>query len=242
MTTQDMPAFSARLTELAELYDSPLTESKILFYFEALRDLDFDVVCRAVLSAVQTSKFMPRPAELRSLAVGDSEDQAEAAWMMFKKAAASVGAYSSLSTTDAALGDTIVAVFGSWPAACHADLSPEMWSAKRKEFGRVYRVLSARGVTGQRYLGGIVDQNNAHVAEWQQYTPVALVEGTDIKRLQNRAALGEYTPAEGEAATGLQRLKGVIDATVMPNDEPAPDQPSLRQRLSHFESAVKVMK
>lgn len=174
-------AFIAKLCELGELLEAKsLSPARQTLYFEALEDLPLKAVLIGLRVAAKTCTFMPKPAEIRKLAVGDEEDYAERAWMAFKQAMSKLGSYTSLVTQDAAVADTIIAVFGGWPEACAADLSPEMWSSKRKEFGRVYRVLRDRGLTGARYLAGVCERQNAGRLEWQKYNPVGVIgtEGT----------------------------------------------------------------
>lgn len=183
MTTQDLEMFSARLVTLAELFDAKLSEGKIWLYFEALRDLPLEAVLSAVVGGAKRCTFMPKPAELRAMAVGDDEQATERAWMACRAAMRVVGSYASLVVADPALGETITAMFGSWPAACAAELSPEMWAAKRKEFNRVYRVLVNRGLVGARYLAGICEQQNSGRPDWLAYVPVKQLTGDAIETL-----------------------------------------------------------
>lgn len=175
MNVEDSGELVRRLNALGELFDVTLSPAKKALYFEALRDLPFDAIATALNAAVKTCTFMPRPAEIRKLAIGDVDDAIETAWMALRAAMQSAGAYRSIATTDPALGEAIVALFGSWPEACATDLSPEMWSSKRKEFGRVYRVLCDRALTGTRYLPGIVEQQNGGRLDWTKYTDVTLI-------------------------------------------------------------------
>jgi hypothetical protein len=188
MTPTDAPEFFERLHALSELFEAKFTPTKAEIYFAALNDLPLATVALALNAAVQTCTFMPRPAELRTLALGDPEDQAEAAWMLLRDAMGRLGAYASLAITNAALGDAIVAVFGGWPQACQLDLSPEMWSSKRKEFGRVYRVLRDRQLPGARYLPGLCEQENAGRPEWLKYVTVGVLDGVAIRQLQGDEA------------------------------------------------------
>jgi hypothetical protein len=103
--------------------------------------------------------------------------------MALRYAMRSVGSYASVLIADPALAGAIVAVFDSWPAACQLELSPEMWIAKRKEFGRVYQVLVDRGLVGARYLPGICEQQNAGLADWLRYVDVRRLIGTRIETL-----------------------------------------------------------
>lgn len=183
MDNADNGTFRHRLVALAELFDVKLSAARQALYFEALRDLSITAVVNALNQAAKTCKFFPKPAELRAFAVGDIEDQTETAWMAFRKAMARVGGYTSLVIVNATLGEAITAVFGSWPEACAIELTPEMWSAKRKEFGRVYRVLAGRSLDGVRYLPGICETQNAGCAEWRRFNPVAVLDGNSVRTL-----------------------------------------------------------
>lgn len=183
MDLDDSSDFTRRLIALGELFDASLTPVRQALYFEALRDVPFPAVAHALNQAAKTCTFFPRPAELRALALGDAESVAEAAWMALKRAMSTAGGYASLVCPDAALGEAVLALWGSWPAACASELSPEMWAAKRKEFGRVYRVLSDRQLDGARYLPGICEQQNAGTEDWKRFIPVSVLEGHQVRPL-----------------------------------------------------------
>lgn len=210
MDIGDNGEFRRRLLALAEIWDLKLAPQRQALYFEALRDLRFEDVARALNIAVKACTFFPKPAELRAFAVGDAEDRVEAAWMLFRAALRSAGAYSSVATQDPALGETILAVFQGWPEACGLELSPEMWSAKRKEFGRVFRVMLQRELVGPRYLPGVVERTNAGRADWQRYTPVALLEGDGrIRSLTGEQADAYRGQIAGQASVFTQIGAGV---------------------------------
>jgi hypothetical protein len=213
MIIDDNGEFARRLNTLAELFDAKLSPQRKALYFEALRDLPFEKVAVGLNQAAKVCKFFPKPAELRSLAVGDVDDAAEAAWMACRRAMTVVGGYTSLVTSNAVLGEAIAAVFGSWPEACALELSPEMWAAKRKEFGRVYRVLAGRGLDGARYLPGICETQNSGRTDWKRFTPVVVLEADAIRTLTAgeadtyRAVLAaERSGLTQLDASGFQRL------------------------------------
>jgi hypothetical protein len=173
MTAADCEDFYMRLACVAELFDAAITQGKAELYFDALKDLPIIEVIAAMNAAVKLCTFMPKPAELRRLAVGDDDDHAERAWLAMKAAMRSIGAYGSLVTIDPALGETILAMFGSWPAACESDFSPEMWSSKRKEFGRVFHIFRGDGLQGIRRLAGL---NQDSGRELDRFMDVAVIE------------------------------------------------------------------
>lgn len=211
MDLSDNQEFRNRLVMLAEVFDVKLSPGRQVLYFEALRDIPLTEVIRALNQAVKSCKFFPRPAELRTFALGDSEDRTEAAWMLLRKALSAVGSYASVSIHDAALGEAILALWGSWPAACATELTPEMWAAKRKEFGRVYRVLVDRQLDGARYLQGMCEQQNAGRPEWNRFVPVHRIAGDTITPLSLEAA-DEERLMIAAVRSGLTQLNAVIPA------------------------------
>jgi hypothetical protein len=167
MTDDDQVPFMRRLVALAALFDKELAPSTQVLYFEGLRDLSLEDCVRAMSAAVTGCTFMPKPVELRHFVVSSDEDAAEAAWIEFRRQARLVGAYQSPVFEDAALADALLAIFRTWPAACQTDLSPEMWASTRKEFGRVYRVYRARGVSGTRVLTNWCEFENQRLEDTQ---------------------------------------------------------------------------
>lgn len=190
MESTDFDAFGERLTVLGEIFDAKLSPAKMALYFETLRDLALPTVVNALTVAAKTCKFFPKPVELRELAIGNGDDIAEQAWLALRKAMSTVGMYASVVFDDAALGDTVLSMFGSWPAACAQDLSPEMWANTRKTFGRVYRVCRDRHVDGPRYLVGECERSNAGHDDWLRYV--------EVKRLARSGQV--HKPSLSEAA------------------------------------------
>ena len=138
MTATDAPAFLAHLSLLAELFDAKFSEAKQQLYFEALSDIELGSLQDAMREAARSCKFMPKPIELRELAVGSVADWAETAWLEFRADIRRIGQYGTWNPDDDSTRRAVREVFGSWSDACASELSPEMWQARKKEFIRVY--------------------------------------------------------------------------------------------------------
>jgi hypothetical protein len=222
VTLDDFPVFSGRLIAAQEMLDgAPLSEARLTLTFELLADLALHPVLAALDTLMRTRTFtkLPLPGEIREVVVGRLDDRIEQAWVLCRQAMRQAGAYSSLATDDPALGETILAVFDSWPQACGADLSPEMWSSTRKQFGRVYRMFEQRGLTGHRYLPGLVERENAGHSEWTRYVPLVVIGAHAVEQLRGdeaeryRAAL-QTAPAQRPATRELMPMERLAAVTL----------------------------
>lgn len=221
MTLDDFPAFSGRLIAAQEMLDgAPLSEARLTLTFELLADLPLERVVAALDTLMRTRTFnkLPLPGEIREVIVGHLEDRIEQAWVWCRQAMRRAGAYSSLATEDPALGETILAIFDSWPQACVTELSPEMWSSTRKQFGRVYRMFEQRGLTGPRYLPGLIERENAGHPEWTRHVPLVVIGAQAIEQLRGadaeryRAAL-HAAPTQRVATSGLMPMEQIVAGT-----------------------------
>ena len=140
MTSSDAPEFLSQLMALSELFNAKLSAAAQTLYFDALIDLDLESIRVAMTEAARTCKFMPKPAEVRDLILGPADMWAEKEWEELKGLARRLGQYdgSWVEFISDEGTDALRAVFGSWAEFCTAELSPEMWSSKRKEFMRSY--------------------------------------------------------------------------------------------------------
>ena len=225
MTTTDLPIFTAQLVGLQELLGGPpFTEARLALYCDAVSDLPLETLLPAIRAAARTATFFPKPVELRALALGETADAIEHSWLLFRKAMRQQGAYASVVTTDPVLGATIEAMFGGWPQACAAEFSPEMWSAKRKEFERVYRVFAQRGLIGARHLPGRTEIQNADRPEWVKYTTLAVIGPTGITCLQGADA--EQYRASLAAPSSVVRSDGWVTLGALGEPvDPRPQDP-----------------
>lgn len=65
MTDANAGHFAARLTLLAEVFNEPMTPTRIAGYRAALNDLVFDDLAAALNDCAKTCTFFPKPAEIR---------------------------------------------------------------------------------------------------------------------------------------------------------------------------------
>lgn len=203
MTPKQASELAARLLTLAEVFGVTVSEARMGLYIEALRDLPFPQLVEGLNAAARASKFFPKPSELRELALGSTEDAAELAWLSFRQAMGRFGYMASVAVHDAALGEAIIALFGGWEAACLAELSPEMWASKRKEFGRIYQALKQRKLTGVRYLVGATERQNGGRPDWLVYAPLGRIGADGALRALSQPEAAAERLALTNASQGL---------------------------------------
>jgi len=144
MIESDKPRFAGIITALAETFERELSEVVIGVYFDALRDLSIESVQKAASACVRTSRFMPRPAEIREQAGGGptaAKDNALVAYTQAVRMISSVGSYRTPPIEDPISVATIQAM-GGWVAFCTRD-DADKWV--EKEFREWYEHFARVG-------------------------------------------------------------------------------------------------
>lgn len=161
MTATDAEAFNQLLGSLGEVFNETISSTRALLYFGALSDYPLDVVRAAVLMAIKSKTFFPKPAELIEIIAGRPEDQALAAWTRVESAMREVGSYQSVTFDDPIL-HAAIGQMGGWHGAWAWErLEEREYGFKRLEFTRYYRLFLDRGVSAApRYLLGQAELTN----------------------------------------------------------------------------------
>lgn len=144
--SERLVAFTKAMMVLGETFNEPVSAVRIEAYSAALNDLDENAVLAAMHQCLRSSKFFPRPADIRELAQGGPRsDRADLAWGELITAVKRIGWCGFPVFDDPAVMPTIRAVWGSWTALCEtlpAD-GPELvgWM---KQFKSAYQSVDAR--------------------------------------------------------------------------------------------------
>lgn len=163
MTTTDRAPFAELMLGLGETYGEPISDARLEIYFAALADLELADVRRAAGLLVRTTKFFPRPVELREACGGgpdgggSADERADLAWVDLLREVRRVGAYGVWNSNkgateppapnffDAAAERAALELYGGWSALC-ASLpgeGPELLGAA-KLFKATYRAYANR--------------------------------------------------------------------------------------------------
>ncbi len=135
MTKTDLPRLVRVLELLGATFNEKISDLRSEGYLMGLSDLSIEDVERGARRALKESKFFPRPAELRDLAVGSAIDRAELGWLELLAEVRRIGAWGrpelSLTVSHAA-----IEIWGSWRQLCETlpGEGPELlgWAKKFK--------------------------------------------------------------------------------------------------------------
>lgn len=117
MTDAERPYLAKILAVFSSVFNEPVDELKAEGYFAALKDLPLDAVRDAAHAAIKTEKFFPRPARLRELVTGSSEELADVAWAMLLRQIRREGYYGK-PTLSETTWDVVRDLWGSWVNLC----------------------------------------------------------------------------------------------------------------------------
>lgn len=151
MTEHDRPNFARGLLWLGEAFNEAVSEIRCAAYFDALRDLSWAQLSPAVRQAVAVLRFFPKPIDLRELAMGRVEDDADVAWGLVVAEARRTGAYAVPQLPEPLLL-TIRAVFGDWPSFCACEIRGPEGIGWRKQFLQTFGIYARRERDAARAL------------------------------------------------------------------------------------------
>ena len=118
MTEADREALAEALHVLGEMFNERVSTIRAEGYFDALRDYAIEDVNRAVLMALRTCRFFPRPVELRELLCGDPNANTDAAWSTVVREVRRVGYLGTPCFDGARVMRAITDTWGSWQRLC----------------------------------------------------------------------------------------------------------------------------
>lgn len=117
----DRAAFADLIFAVGEFYAESLSVTRVEMYYSALADLDLADIRAALNVHLQTSRFFPKPVEIREAINGSAEDRAEVAWNAVQKLVRSHGWIKSPQPEawpDEATRRAAMDLYGGWVALC----------------------------------------------------------------------------------------------------------------------------
>ena len=134
----NLEKFDQNLAVMAETFDKPLSALLIKVYQRALSDYSDDQIEHAMMTAIMSLKWFPKPVELIELIEGKSEERAILAWDSVLQAIQRHGTGESVMFEDGRAGKAIE-LMGGWEQLGRMLIDDLKW--KQQEFLRIYRAL-----------------------------------------------------------------------------------------------------
>jgi hypothetical protein len=176
---------------LAEIHRKELSKLEVKMYWRILERYEAKDVYEALVMAIETTKFFPKPTELIELIMGTAIDRASLAWMRFLDILSSTSAADSVEFEDTRLS-AIVDFFGGWDAV-HIWRQDEMtW--RRLDFVKIYAGFRYPP-PGRRHIGAIEHYNTVH--GFLNYVPKTMTV-PKIGQVKQHLALPPPRPAPEE--------------------------------------------
>jgi len=124
-------------------YKEKVSKGTSKSYWDNLKDYDDKVIKDVTIKCVRELKYFPKISEIIKAIEGNPEDEAELAYLEFKKKLDNEGSYLSVEFTKyPAIGATIEAL-GGWIRISDTLLDDERWL--RINFIRLYNIMKKRG-------------------------------------------------------------------------------------------------
>lgn len=180
---RDGEAFTRLLELVGEITDVSVSAARTTMYFGALKQYDYAIVQAAINQHIATSKYFPKPADLRDIIEGTEAEQDSNRWLALDEAIRKVGVWQSVIVADPVMAEAIIRVWGSWIALCvfRNENDEFLWNSKRKDFVAAYRIASKypRRNADPVLLAGHCERQNHQSGRYQArgYYGAILVDG-----------------------------------------------------------------
>ncbi len=204
------PEFAEAIAALFETFGAEASDAKFLGYWIGLEDIQIRDLQTAVQRAIRESKFLPKPAELRSLA-GSMSDATRAvlAWEIVTKSIIQIGSYRSVDFEDPAINAAIRTV-GGWEWICDQP-DDQLQRFIRQKFIDAYVQLARRPLGDRgKYLIGLTEADNRRDGFDQEsfgdrrFIPCDTTTESD-RQLARQSATEDVQLIEG-LAEGIKRI------------------------------------
>ena len=123
MSKETKLRFAATIEQLGVIYRTEISDLLLRAYWQALKDVSITDLEREAALHIASSKFFPKPCELRG---EDAEADSVRAWDSAIAAIHQHGMYRHVDFEDAVV-NAVIRYLGGWPEFCCFDPSDEQW-------------------------------------------------------------------------------------------------------------------
>lgn len=148
---------SMSILELA--FKEKMSKGAINIYWSRMKDYSDKEFKEAIIRCVDELKYFPRVANLKDILDGTNADEAELAYLEFRKKLDDEGSYLSVSFLKYPAIGAVVEALGGWIRISDTLEKDENWL--RKDFIRLYNIMRKRGDYPKKLIGRFeIDNSN----------------------------------------------------------------------------------
>ena len=175
MKPHEFEQFRTLMAGVHDFYARDLSEFALSVWWEAMKPYDLAAVTQAMNRHVMNpdnGQFLPKPADVRRMLGGTSQDAALHAWAKVDKAVRQVGNYASVAFDDPLI-HRVIHDMGGWIGL--GSKTEDEWPFVAKHFENLYRGYAMRSETPEYppVLAGIAQADSE--ARGLRYDPPRLV-------------------------------------------------------------------
>lgn len=190
--------FLKSINILESAFGEKIDKKRIEIYGERLKNYSDEDMKRAVGRCIDELKFFPKLAEIIEAIEGNTEDEAELAWISLLEKIENEGHYQSVSFPNYPAIGAIIEAFGGWLKICDMKYEEEKWV--KKEFIKLYPIIKRRNEYPDKLAGQFeLDNGNKYTEKYmlERYgrqldgkkIDKKEIEGSEYPELENRDEL-----------------------------------------------------
>ena len=143
---------------LESAFKEKMSKGAINIYWSRMKDYSDKEFKEAIIRCVDGLKYFPRVANLKDILDGTNEDEAELAYLEFRKKLENEGSYISVSFPKYPAISATIEALGGWIRISDTLEKDENWL--RKDFIRLYNIMRKRGDYPKKLLGRFELENS----------------------------------------------------------------------------------
>ncbi len=194
MNQEDKILFATMMAGIAELHGKKLSTQLLEIYWRCLIEYQIDDIKTALkYHAIDPDcgQFMPKPADIVRMLVGNSSEQSLQVWSTVLKATQSVGCYKTI-VFDNSIIHAVINEMGGWVKLCQT--LEDSLPFTGKEFQKRYQFyLRQQTFTYPNKLVGIIEHTNAFLGHSIEL-PVLFGDKTTALRIYHEGKNHDHLP------------------------------------------------
>ena len=173
---------SISMLESALSPNNKITKGTITIYWERLKRYNDEEFKKVVIRCVDDLNYFPKIAELKDMLSGSKGDEAELAYLEFRKKLDDEGSYMSVSFPKYPAISATIEALGGWIRISDTLMDDEKWL--KIEFKKLYPIMKRQGSYPEELTGRfeLENSNKGYTEKSMLDTHGRLLDGTKVER------------------------------------------------------------